>query len=298
VNIQQTHKLVALGELPTGECWLSSQPYPVIAYGDGVTFNADVVVADQSAAQTLIESIERSPIAALTLVQVLRATEKMPVGQAMNIESLAYSTLQSGKEYAAWLETRDAEPQLISGGESDAIELQREGAIVTARLNRPHNRNAITVEMRDALVELLDMMLTDNTIELLQLSGNGACFSVGGELREFGLSTDPAQAHYIRSIHNPGRLLAQCAARVSCHLHSACVGSGIELPAFANTVTADKKSYFQLPELQFGLIPGAGGCVSIPRRIGRQRTGWLALSGKKINAPTALEWGLVDEIVG
>jgi len=295
--MQQTYKLVALGELPSGEGWLSSQPYPVIAYGEGATFNADVVVADQSAARVLINTIEHAPIAAMTLVQVLRATEKMPVDQAMNIESLAYSTLQSGKEYAAWLTTREAEPQLISGGEDDAIELQREGSIVTARLNRPENRNAITVEMRDALVELFDMMLADDSIDLLQLSGKGACFSVGGELREFGLSTDPAQAHYIRSIHNPGRLLAQCARRVSCHLHSACVGSGIELPAFAGTVTADRKSYFQLPELQFGLIPGAGGCVSIPRRIGRQRTGWLALSGKKINASKALAWGLVDEIV-
>ena len=47
----------------------------------------------------------------------------------------------------------------------------------------------------------------------------------------------------------------------------------------------------------FGLIPGAGGCVSLPRRIGRQRTAWLVLSGRRVSARTALRWGLIDEIV-
>ena len=45
-----------------------------------------------------------------------------------------------------------------------------------------------------------------------------------------------------------------------------------------------------------GLVPGSGGTVSLPRRIGRQRTAWLALSGERLDAPTALAWGLVDEI--
>ena len=53
---------------------------------------------------------------------------------------------------------------------------------------------------------------------------------------------------------------------------------------------------FWLPELSLGLVPGAGGTVSLPRRIGRQRTAWLALSGRAIDAQTALDWGLVDEL--
>ena len=46
-----------------------------------------------------------------------------------------------------------------------------------------------------------------------------------------------------------------------------------------------------------GLVPGVGGTVSIPARIGRHRTAWLALTGERIDAPTAREWGLVDEVV-
>ena len=89
-----------------------------------------------------------------------------------------------------------------------------------------------------------------------------------------------------------------CAARVEARLHGACIGSGLEFPAFAGRVVAQDKVHFQLPELKFGLIPGAGGCVSIARRIGRQRTAWLVLSGERIRARQALDWGLVDSIAG
>ena len=91
---------------------------------------------------------------------------------------------------------------------------------------------------------------------------------------------------------------ADCAERVEFRLHGACIGAGVELPAFAHMVTAAKAAFFQLPEIKFGLIPGAGGCVSITRRIGRQRTAFLGLSARRILASTALRWGLVDALSG
>lgn len=285
-------------EIPDKPGWLQHQPMPVIALGAGAaTYNADVVAHDAEDAELLQEKIERNPVAALVLVQVLRAVEHMHVQAGLTIESLAYSTLQAGQEYQAWLAGKEGEPRLIVGQGGEPILIERNGSAVTAVLNRPENRNSITVEMRDALVELFHLILLDETITTLHISANGGCFSTGGELREFGLSTDPASAHWIRTHHSPARLLAQCAQKVSCHLHSASLGSGIELPAFAHHISADPKSFFQLPELGFGLIPGAGGCVSISRRIGRQRTAWMALSGKKINARQALAWGLIDEIL-
>jgi len=80
-------------------------------------------------------------------------------------------------------------------------------------------------------------------------------------------------------------------------VHGACVGAGVELPAFAARVLARANVLFQLPEVSMGLVPGAGGTASIARRIGRQRTAWMALSGARIDAETAIDWGLVDEIV-
>lgn len=292
-----------LSELPASKGWLDLQAQPVIALQEGeaehewVTDNADVLISNVKELEAMAANIDRHPIAAMTLVQVLRVVEKLPLEQGLTVESLAYATLQAGPEYQSWLQARVEPPHPVSGGEGRPVEIERDGSILRAQLNRPESRNSLSVEMRDALVELFELVITDHSIERLELSGRGGCFSVGGELREFGLTPDSATAHRIRSIHNPSRLLACCADRVSCHLHSACIGSGMELPLFASYVSAAPKTFFQLPELGFGLIPGAGGCVSVSRRIGRQRTAWLALSGKKINAQTALEWGLIDEVL-
>jgi len=80
------------------------------------------------------------------------------------------------------------------------------------------------------------------------------------------------------------------------HLHGPVAGSGIELAAFAGRVVADGSTRISLPEVGLGLIPGAGGTVSLPRRIGRHRTLRLALEPGSVDAATALAWGLVDEV--
>ena len=91
-------------------------------------------------------------------------------------------------------------------------------------------------------------------------------------------------------------VISALADRVVVHLHGACIGSGIELPAFARRVFARPDTSIALPEVGFGLIPGAGGTISLPRRIGRHRTAQLALTATPIDVATALEWGLVDGI--
>lgn len=288
--------VIKLRELPDDPLWLGRQSCPVIAYGtEGAIRSADVVVEDLAAAQALEKRVEAWPITSMILVQVLRSTELLPSAQALDVESLAYSTLQAGEEFAAWRRGHVRED--LPAQEGETLLISRDGPVVEAVLNRAETRNSITVEMRDALVEVLQLLEADESIEELRLSARGACFSVGGELHEFGSMPDPATAHWVRSVHSPARLLDRLSPRVTCYVHGACLGSGIELPAFAARVVAHSRTFFQLPELQLGLIPGAGGTVGMARRIGRQRLAWMVLSGRRINAQTALEWGLVDELV-
>jgi enoyl-CoA hydratase/carnithine racemase len=150
--------------------------------------------------------------------------------------------------------------------------------------------------MRDALAEGLALALADDSIQELVLDAKGHSFCSGGDLDEFGSFPDPATAHAVRSARSPARLLSLCSARTRAEVHGACVGAGCELPAFCRHVCAREDAFFQLPEVRMGLVPGAGGTASLPFRIGRQRTAWLALSGSRIDAATALRWGLVDEI--
>ena len=283
--------------------WLRGQRVPTIVRGllpASLMAAVDVVLEPGDDGALLLSNIGRNPIAASVLVQLLRATEGMAPDDALNMESLAYATLQSGPEFLTWLQDpqRKRSPPLAPmQAEGPAVQLVREGDRLGIELNRPERRNAISVELRDALIEAFRLIDADSTIRGAQLRGAGRCFSIGGDLDEFGTAPDPASGHAIRGLTLPARFLLRCADRVEARLHGACIGAGIELPAFAHRVVATADAFFQLPELRFGLIPGAGGCVGLPRRIGRQRTAALVLSGRRLNAATALDWGLVDALV-
>jgi enoyl-CoA hydratase/carnithine racemase len=150
--------------------------------------------------------------------------------------------------------------------------------------------------MREALLDGLAVSAADPTITTVELRGEGPSFCSGGDLDEFGTFASPEAAHELRLERSVARALAAQADRVVAHVHGACAGSGVELPAFAAHVVAAADTTFALPELALGLIPGAGGTVSLTRRIGRHRTALLALTGRPIDATTALAWGLVDEL--
>ena len=163
-------------------------------------------------------------------------------------------------------------------------------------LNRPHVRNAVNTAMRDGLLEALAVAAADCSISDVQIRGEGKAFCSGGDLDEFGTFDDPSSAHLVRLTTSVGRAIDSIAERVTVHLHGACAGSGIELPAFARTVTADAAATLALPEVSLGLIPGAGGTVSLTSRAGRHRVALLALCGRAIDATTAREWGIVDAV--
>jgi hypothetical protein len=282
--------------------WLRTRACPVIglstrAAGHPLAAACDVVVADDAEAQSLIDHILRMPLAAMTLVQVLRVTELLPLMPGLLVESLGYATLQAGPEFRNWLAGRTYRSDPDAAEEGPPLRVERMGSRLSITLARPRSRNALSIPMRDALVEAFDLVAAGAGIESAVVQGEGPDFCAGGDLAEFGTAPDPATGHAVRSLRLPAAALVACRDRVSFHVHGACIGAGAELAAFGREVTATSDTYFQLPELAFGLIPGAGGCVSLVRRIGRQRTALLALSGRRLPAATALEWGLVDAIV-
>ena len=140
----------------------------------------------------------------------------------------------------------------------------------------------------------LRVALLDPAVTGVLLDGAGPCFCSGGDLAEFGTTPDLATAHFVRTQAGAARLIGELGARIEARVHGPCAGAGIELAAFAGTVVAAADTTFRLPEVGMGLIPGAGGTVSLPRRIGRWRTLYLALTGQPLDVATALAWGLVD----
>jgi enoyl-CoA hydratase/carnithine racemase len=255
----------------------------------------DVRVATRDELAPALAGIDAAPLAAAALVQCLRAGEGASIEAGLVLESLVYATLQAGPEFAAWRAGRAA-PRLRPPPKGPAVRASRTGDSLRVTLARPEKRNAFSAEMRDGLVEALRVAVADPGVREVVLDAEGPAFCSGGDLDEFGTLPDPTTAHAVRTTRSAARLLAACAGRVRAEVHGACVGAGVELPAFAARVVARADARFWLPELGLGLVPGAGGTVSLPRRIGRQRTAWLALSGRPIDARTALAWGLIDEV--
>jgi enoyl-CoA hydratase/carnithine racemase len=259
------------------------------------------VVTVDSVPDTVAELIgrcERWPHAASVCDDVLRAVDPAgPTLAAVVTESLAYSTLQAGPEFARWLAERGAARMPEIG---DPVQAQRDGATLRVRFNRPQRHNAFSTDARAALLEALAVAQLDPSVTGIVLSGKGPSFCSGGDLAEFGTFADPASAHLARTRHSPALVLDALRARLGracrAEVHGRVLGSGLEMAAFCGWIAAREDSVFGLPELSLGLIPGAGGTVSVTRRIGRWRTAYLVLSGCAIDADTALAWGLVDEI--
>lgn len=237
---------------------------------------------------------EQAPVATAMLARLLRLGEALEFDAALELESLAYSALLGGAEFAGWLAT--AQRQTSGGQGLPPVRYDRSGDAVTLTLASPGNRNAMTAAMRDALYEALVNVLEDPSCPDLTLRAEGRCFSTGGDLAEFGSASDLAAAHVIRTQRSCARLLHLLEGRATARLHGACIGSGIEVPAAAACRIAAPDLVVQLPELRMGLIPGAGGTVTLARAIGRHRLLWLALGAFRIGAAQALDWGLVHRI--
>lgn len=248
----------------------------------------------------LAQRCDRWPQAAAVCDDVLRALDPAgPVFAGVITESLAYSTLQSGPEFARWLTERGPAQVPVT---PDPVVAQREGGRLVIRFNRPQRHNAFTTDARAALLDALEVARLDPSVDEVVLAGNGPSFCSGGDLAEFGSFTDPAAAHLARTRHSPALVLAEITARLGracrAEIHGQVQGSGLEMAAFCGTVSCRPDAVLGLPELALGLIPGAGGTVSITRRIGRWRTAYLVLSGRSIDPATALRWGLVDVVAG
>lgn len=255
------------------------------------------IVADDidAALELLRAAVQRSPRAALACGQLLRQTVRLPTVPALAAEAAVYSMLLGGTEFQRWLAERGA-PRTVAPPGQDLVRTHRTGERLTITLNHPQRRNALSMRLREDLLEAVRLADLDPTLTSVEINGAGPVFSSGGDLDEFGTATDLVAAYLVRLDRAPWRIIDRIRERVTVRAHGACIGAGTELAAFAGTVIAAPDTYFAFPEVRMGLVPGAGGTVSVPRRIGRWRAAWLMLTEQRLAATAALGWGMVDAV--
>ncbi|MHB8604136.1 MAG: enoyl-CoA hydratase/isomerase family protein [Thermoplasmatota archaeon] len=179
---------------------------------------------------------------------------------------------------------------------SGTLLVEREGRVALLTLHRPDKRNALNAELRVDLRAALAHAASDGTRAVILTGAGDKAFAAGADLDEMAARTPLEQRAYIMPPHVydavrrfPGPVIAA--------VNGLALGAGCELASACDYRIASSAAKFGQPEIALGLIPGGGGTQRLPRLIGPGRAARLVLSGETIDAPTALAWGLADEVV-
>ena len=230
--------VVAVGSLAdASEFWLQQATF-TLTEDDADDRRVITVASIDAALSDLTARAERWPIAAATCDDVLRSVD--PAGPALSgvvTESLAYSTLQAGPEFARWLADRGP---AVMPDIADPVQAHRDGDTLRIAFNRPQRHNAFSTDARAALLEALAVAQLDSSVAEVVLTGNGPSFCSGGDLAEFGTFADPASAHLARTRYSPALALDAVTSRLGpacrAEVHGQVLGSGLEMAAFCGRV--------------------------------------------------------------
>lgn len=180
---------------------------------------------------------------------------------------------------------------------------EKEAHVARVTMDRPDVLNAMDRRMHAELAEVWDDVEADDDIRAVVLTGAGTrAFSVGQDLKERArLDGTGVEASTFGSRGQPGHprltdrftLSKPVLARVCGYA----LGGGFELVLACDIVIASEDAVFGLPEVRLGLIPGAGGVFRLPRLIPQKVAMGYLLTGRRMDAATALRHGLVNEVV-
>jgi enoyl-CoA hydratase len=173
--------------------------------------------------------------------------------------------------------------------------LEREEPIAVVLLNRPEQLNALSGELMDELVGALQGLDGDEAIRCIVLGGNERAFAAGADISELAQGT-PISMYLDRRIDRWDairNLRTPLVAAVSGH----CLGGGCELAMVCDLIVASETARFGQPEINLGVLPGAGGTQRLTRAVGKAVAMDMILTGRTITAAEARSLGLVARVV-
>ena len=180
---------------------------------------------------------------------------------------------------------------------SSLVLVERRGSVAVVTLNRPEKHNAMSLEMKDALIRTLEGVDRDPDVRVIVLTGAGdKSFVAGADIAEF---RDRGIGEQLR-MYREGTVydaVDRMAKPILARIDGYCFGGGLELAMACDIRIASERSVFSQAEVNIGIIPGGGGSQRLPRLVGLGTALKLTLTAERIDAQEALRFGLVDEVV-
>ncbi|GAB2834576.1 enoyl-CoA hydratase-related protein [Actinoallomurus bryophytorum] len=176
------------------------------------------------------------------------------------------------------------------------VRLEVSGAVATIRLDRP-KMNAVNAQLRDELAEAARAADADPAVRAVILYGGERVFAAGADIKEMAELSYAETTEHCRALQNALNTVARIGAPVVAAITGYALGGGLELALCADFRVAGESAKVGQPEIQLGVIPGAGGTQRLPRLIGPSRAKDLIFTGRHVKADEALAIGLVDKVV-
>jgi|ECHhosMinimDraft_1075155.scaffolds.fasta_scaffold00493_7 enoyl-CoA hydratase/carnithine racemase len=178
----------------------------------------------------------------------------------------------------------------------ETIEMEiKEGEIGLITLNRPEKLNAINLKMVEELVDALSKLESNDNVKVVVITGKGRAFSAGADVREMANSS---HLDAMKRGHSPlWDKMKKFRKPIIAALNGITAGGGLELAMACDIIIASESAMLGQPEINIGIIPGAGGTQRLTRVIGKYKAMELVLTGKLISAQEAERLGLVNKVV-
>jgi len=181
----------------------------------------------------------------------------------------------------------------------------RDGHVETWTINLPEQRNPITDdEVVQHIVDAVADVNADTSVHAVIITGAGSAFSAGGNVNDirdgkgyFGADPYPRSEGYRHGIQRIPKSLWACEVPLIAAVNGPAVGAGCDLALMCDIRVASTKAFFAESFVKLGLVPGDGGAWFLPRVIGYARAAEMTLTGGRVDAAKALDWGLVSQVV-
>ncbi|GGD87537.1 enoyl-CoA hydratase [Tsuneonella deserti] len=187
----------------------------------------------------------------------------------------------------------------------DFLRIERDGAVMTVTMDRPDDRNAITEPAQSAeFVALGEQLARDRSVRALVLTGAGKSFCSGGNVKSmrekqgmFAGSPYDQRTFYRTTVQTIGKTLWELEVPVIAAINGHAIGLGFDITLMCDLRVMAENAVVAESYVKLGIIPGGGGAWLLPRVVGYARASQMTLTGDPVDAATALQWGLVSEVL-